>query len=385
MLLIGGGAIGTAIARSASLKGLECFLLEKNRECGMETSSRSSEVIHSGIYYKPGSLKAKLCVKGQQLMVSYLKERKLPHEMCGKLLVACSEADASKLAFYLNNGKLNGLTQLELWGREKVSSIEPSLQVHSAVWSPYTGIFSSHDLLQSLLADIACSPSTLITNCSFLGAKKVWYEGKEMFQINTTQGELLSDWLINAAGLHAQHVARSIADVPHSSIPPSYFAKGNYFKLVNNRNAFRHLIYPLPEEGGLGVHATLDLSGSIRFGPDVEWIKSVTVGKDEYLHPLDSAPQLDYSVSSLNLERFVSEIAKYWPNVLNHRLEPDYSGIRPKIQGPGSGSFADFVIQDETVHGVKNLIQLFGMESPGWTASLAVGEYVSNRLVQYSY
>lgn len=362
VIVIGAGAIGSAITRALSLRGVQCLLLEQHKQCGMETSSRSSEVLHAGLYYGMDTLKTKLCIEGREKLSKYMIERSIPHNPCSKLIVATQDADLVKLHQLHDNGLRNGLSRLELWDSHRVAMEEASIIAKQALYSPYTAVFSTHSVLQNYLLDIEQAGSMVVTNCSFISAK-AQARAEDGFVVETSQGPIQSTWLINTAGLWAHAVARCIIPLP-KAIPDAYYGKGSYFKLAGSTQPFQRLIYPLPQIGGLGVHATLDLQGGVRFGPDVEWVTG----------PVD---QLDFKVSA-DKDAYVRSIEQFWPAICDHDLVPDYAGIRPKI----SKEFADFLIQDEAAHGVQRLIQLFGMESPGWTASMAVGDLVADKVVK---
>lgn len=360
-VVIGAGVVGLAIARALALRGRETLILEAQSAIGTSTSSRNSEVIHAGIYYSPGSAKARLCVAGKRLLYQYCATRAVPFLRCGKLIVASDEQQVSALESIEETARGNGVTDLEWRTAPEANALEPALQCVTALFSPSTGIIDSHAFMLAMQADLE-SASGAIAFCSPLRRGAV---GKHRILLEAGSDEvteLAAAVVINSAGLQAQEVASRIEGLPKDTIPSAYFAKGNYYAL-QARAPFRHLIYPVPEPGGLGVHLTLDLAGRARFGPDVEWVK-----------------QLDYSVDPARAERFYNAIRRYWPALPDGSLHPDYAGIRPKLQGPGSAT-ADFLIQGPEAHGVRGLVNLYGIESPGLTAALAIGEHVAN-LVQ---
>lgn len=384
VLVVGGGAIGLAIAHRLALTTSSCLLIEKNKACGLEISSRSSEVLHAGLYYPKDSLKTQLCISGRHMLVQYMRERGIDHQLCGKLVVSTRPADDHKLYSLLSNGHRNGLTQLEVWGAEQVRRVEPLVSASSALFSPYSGIFDSSAVLSSLQLDFEASGGTLATECCFLGAQKI----PEGFIVATTHGEVQCDQLVNAGGLFAQDVARKVSSLPSICVPPLYLAKGRYFKLRQSRGLLNHLVYPLPEPGGLGVHATLDLQGYVRFGPDVTFLasRSLTDNPDPHRFVSLEEADLSYEVEEDARHLFLQAASSYLPCLAQREADllPDYAGIRPKLHGPAAaGSFADFCVQGTRDHGVRGLVCLYGVESPGWTASLSLAEHVCALLAAY--
>jgi L-2-hydroxyglutarate oxidase LhgO len=364
-LVIGAGVVGLAVARALALAGQEVIILEAADAFGTETSARNSEVIHAGIYYPQGSLKARHCVAGRRALYRFCDEHGVTARRCGKLIVATDEAEAATLTRIAAGAQANGLTgpddALRPLTADEAHALEPEIACTAALFSPSTGIVDSHGFMLALLGD-AEARGAMIAVHSRLEAASITSDGLHL-QIATEDGgmELLARRMVNSAGLSAPGVARRIAGLTEASVPQPYLAKGNYFGL-STRPPFRHLIYPVPVPGGLGTHATIDLGGRVRFGPDVEWVE-----------------ELDYRVDPARAESFYAAIRRYWPALPDGALQPDYSGIRPKITPPGAAA-ADFVIQGPEAHGVAGLVNLFGIESPGLTSSLSIADEVVDRL-----
>ena len=359
--VIGAGVVGLAVARALALAGREVVILEAEGLIGSGVSSRNSEVIHAGIYYPAGSLKARLCVRGRELMYAYCAERHVPHRRCGKMVVATRDEDLPRLQSITRHAAANGVTLTPL-SRTQAQALEPALEARAALLSPDSGIVDSHALMTALLAD-AEQAGALLALKSPLSAARRDGEGWVLRSDGETGTELRADWIINCAGLGAQGVARRLQGFPQEAIPPRYLAKGHYFSLAT-RAPFSRLIYPTPVDGGLGVHLTLDLGGQARFGPDVQWLPGL---------PEDAA--LDYAVDASRAEAFEADIRRYWPGLPEGSLQPAYTGIRPKLSGPGEAA-ADFRIDGPRHHGTPGVVQLFGIESPGLTASMAIAEIV---------
>ncbi|MGO4728532.1 MULTISPECIES: NAD(P)/FAD-dependent oxidoreductase [unclassified Inquilinus] len=364
-VVVGAGVVGLAVARALALAGQEVIILEAADAFGTETSARNSEVIHAGIYYPAGSLKARHCVAGRRALYRFCADHGVTAQRCGKLIVATDEAEAATLARIAAGAQANGLTgeddALRPLTADEAHALEPEIACTAALFSPSTGIVDSHGFMLALLGD-AEAQGAMIAYLSRLESAVATPEGLHL-EIATEEGgmELLARRVVNAAGLSAPAVARRIAGVPQAAVPQPYLAKGNYFAL-SGRPPFRHLIYPVPVPGGLGTHATIDLGGRVRFGPDVEWVDS-----------------LDYRVDPARADSFYAAIRRYWPALPDGALLPDYSGIRPKITPPGATA-ADFVIQGPEGHGVAGLVNLFGIESPGLTSSLSIADEVVARL-----
>lgn len=358
-VVIGAGVVGLAVARALALQGREVMVLEAADAIGTGTSSRNSEVIHAGIYYPQGSLKARLCVEGKELLYTYCAERGIGHSRCGKLIVATSDAQVAQLQGIIAKAAANGVHDLALLTREEARALEPQLVCVAAVHSPSTGIVDSHGLMLALQGDLENAGGLVVLNSPL--ARAEWSQGA-IILIAEDGTELQAKTVVNAAGLHAQSLARRFAGLADNHVPPSHYAKGNYFTL-SGRSPFSRLIYPVPEAAGLGVHLTIDLGGQAKFGPDVQWV---------------SAPD-DLVVDPARGEAFYAEVRKYWPALQDGALIPGYAGIRPKIQAPDEPT-KDFLIQGPDVHGVPGLVNLFGIESPGLTSSLAIGNYVGRLL-----
>lgn len=359
-VVIGGGVIGVAVARQLAMKGHEVWLLEATRELGGETSSRNSEVIHAGIYYPKGSLKAKFCVDGRRKLYDYCKQRKIPHKQCGKLIVATNRIEVLELDNILAKGKANGVEGLQFIDGQRLKELEPELTALAAISSPVTGIIDSHQLIRQLMSDAEQFGAQFVFNSPVVSGE-IKDRGIELLVDQEQPFRLTAKHVVNSAGLDAIDLLLSINKFPAEHIPSFYMAKGNYFSLPS-RAPFKHLIYPVPVAGGLGVHLTLDLAGQARFGPDVEWVT------EKY-----------YPVDELRKNEFETAIQQYWPNIPKGALQPAYAGIRPKLAGPNEG-FGDFMIQDVSVHGVPGLVNLLGIESPGLTSCLSIAEYVSVRI-----
>ena len=355
-IVAGAGVVGLAIGRSLALAGREVLILEKAEAFGTETSARNSEVIHAGIYYPRDSLMARFCVAGRKALYTYLEERGLPHRRCGKLIVATDAAELEKLAGIRERAAANGVDDLHLLGALQARTLEPALACSGALLSPSTGIIDSHAYMLSLLGDAEAQGATLVCNTPVTGGA-ITSAGIEITTGGAEAITLRCRAFINAAGLGAPELARTIAGMPADHIPGTWWAKGNYFTL-SGRSPFTRLIYPVPVPGGLGTHLTLDLAGQARFGPDVEWIDSI-----------------DYRVDPRRGDGFYAAIRRYWPDLPEDSLQPAYAGVRPKIVPPGAPG-QDFRIEGPRDHGVPGLVNLFGIESPGLTASLAIADHV---------
>ena len=359
--VIGAGVVGLATARALALAGHEVVILEAEDAIGTHTSSRNSEVIHAGIYYPKDSLKARACVAGRQRLYEYCATHGVPHRRCGKLIVATNDAQVSELKGIQNKARENGVDDVVEIPATQAMRMEPALYCVAALHSPSTGIIDSHALMLAYLGDAEAAGSMLALK-SPLERVAILQGGFEL-QVGGSEGtRIKAQLLVNSAGLRAPSVARLIEGFPPEKIPPELYAKGNYYSLTGPP-PFSRLIYPVPEPGGLGVHVTLDLAGQARFGPDVEWVNNI-----------------NYEVDPRRAERFYAAIRRYWPTLPNDALSPGYAGIRPKISGPHETA-ADFSIQGPAEHGVAGLVNLFGIESPGLTASLALADDVV-RLLQ---
>ena len=357
-MVVGAGVVGLAIARELALAGREVIVLEAEDAIGTHTSSRNSEVIHAGIYYPRGSLKARTCVEGRHLLYEYCASHGVPHRRCGKLIVATKENQLAELAALREKAHANGVTDVDWIAKEEVARLEPELFCMGALHSPSTGIIDSHALMLAYLGDAEAAGAMLALRSPLENAL---VNGQD-FELRVTGAEPIAcGTLVNCAGLRAPSVARRIEGYPAALAPRELYAKGNYYSLTR-RSPFSRLIYPVPEPGGLGVHVTLDLGGQARFGPDVEWVE-----------------RINYDVDPRRAERFYAAIRRYWPGLPDGALAPGYAGIRPKTAGPGEPA-PDFEIQGPRRHGVPGLVQLYGIESPGLTASLALARRVREEL-----
>lgn len=355
-VVIGAGVIGLAVARALAREGREVLLIESEGAIGSGISSRNSEVIHAGIYYAPGGLMARLCVAGRARLYSYCQERGIAHRRCGKMIVATDADEAARLAAIKERARANGVADLELLSGTEARAIEPALNAIAALLSPSTGILDSHGYMRALWADAENAGAVLALRSPFLRASLE----PDGFAIDVGGAEpmrLGCRLLVNAAGLGAIAAARAVTGLPEGTVPRPYYAKGNYFACLA-RQPFSRLIYPVPVPGGLGVHLTLDLAGQARFGPDVEWIETP-----------------DYAVDPRRAERFYPAIRRYWPDLPDGALAPAFAGVRPKIVPPETAT-QDFSILGPRDHGVAGLVNLFGIESPGLTASLAIADHV---------
>ena len=359
-VVVGAGVVGLACARALARRGIETVILETHDAIGLETSSRNSEVIHAGLYYPPGSLKAQLCVEGNRLLYAFCEQHRVAHRRCGKLIVATSAAQAEKLAALKSQSAQNGVEDLRPLTAAEARALEPQLSASAALLSPSTGIVDSHGLMLALQGEAEAHGAALALKSPLLRAEARG-DGFVLEVGGAEPMRLECDILINSAGLHAAKLAATIAGLDARHVPKQYFARGNYFALAG-RAPFSRLVYPLPEPGGLGVHLTLDLGGQARFGPDVEWVDA-----------------LDCTVDPRRADAFYAEVRQYWPGLADGALQPAYAGIRPKLAGPNDPA-ADFLVQSEAAHGVPGLVNLFGIESPGLTACLALAERVCKGL-----
>ena len=355
-VVIGAGAVGLAVARALTLAGREVVVLESESAIGTQMSSRNSEVIHAGIYYAKGSLKARLCLAGRDMLYRYCAEAGIAHQRCGKLIVATTAAEQPELARVAAAAAANGVDDLRRLGATELREMEPAIRGTAALLSPSTGIIDSHALMLACQGD-AESRGAMVAFNSPLEAGRITEDRIEVEVGGAAPMRLVCRSLVNSAGLGAPAAAGSLSGFPAEYVPRQWLARGNYFTLAAPAPS-RRLIYPVPEPGGLGVHLGLDLAGRARFGPDVEWIEAV-----------------DYRVDPGRRERFAEAIRKYWPDLPVDALEPGYAGIRPKLVPPGAPP-QDFVVQGPGTHGIPGLVNLFGIESPGLTASPAIAEMV---------
>lgn len=358
-IVVGAGVVGLAVARALAIRGRDVLLLDEANEIGTGISSRSSEVIHAGIYYTPGSLKASLCVEGKARLYAYCAQHDIGHARCGKLIVAADESERAELERICTNAAANDVTDLVLLSQREALAIEPAIACRDAMLSPSTGIVDSHGLMLAYLGDMEDAGGMFARNCRV--ERIAVAEPGFAVQVAGERDALYCRELINAAGLGAIALAHNLDGLPVETIPQAYFAQGRYFRCAA-KVPFTHLIYPLPQPGGLGIHLTLDLDGKARFGPDVHWIE-----------------QLDYGVDPALAPAFETSIKQYWPGLPSGSLRPDYAGVRPKLAGPGMAA-ADFKISDTTDHGLLGYVGLYGLESPGLTASLAIADAVLDAL-----
>lgn len=358
-VVAGAGVVGLAIARALALKGREVIVLEATKLVGSETSSRNSEVIHAGIYYQPEWLKARFCLAGKAQLYAYLRERDLPHRQCGKILVA-SETQTGRLGAIITNAEQSGCMDLALLSKDDVAALEPGVDAAAGILSPSTGILDVHSFMLSLQGDLEDHGGVIAFESP--AERVIFDDGKIEIAVGGQDPiNLSANAFINSAGLGAIGLANNYENFSKSLVPPQYFAKGNYFSLVGG-HPFSHLIYPVPEAAGLGIHLTLDMAGQARFGPDVEWVEGI-----------------DYKVDPDRAAPFYQAIRSYWPALGDNMLQPSYAGIRPKIQARGEAA-CDFMIQGPRDHTIPGLVNLFGIESPGLTSSLAIGDYVTDLL-----
>ncbi|HLY47243.1 MAG TPA: NAD(P)/FAD-dependent oxidoreductase [Stellaceae bacterium] len=359
-VVIGAGVVGLAAARALALAGHEVVVLERAYGIGFETSSRNSEVIHGGLYYPQGSLKATTCVAGRERLYPYCQEHGVPHAQLGKLIVATCEEEIPGVEKIAAAARANGVDNLEWLSASEAQRLEPELNCVAAVISPSTGIIDSHALMLAYQGEAEANGAAVAFLSPVLSGR-VRHDGFELAVGGDEPTTIRCHMLVNAAGLHAPALARAIEGVPLDTIPPAYFCRGVYFTL-SGKTPFRRLIYPVPVPGGLGVHITLDLAGQARFGPDVEWIEGV-----------------DYAVDPRRGDAFYAAVRRYWPGLKDGALMPGYAGIRPKISGPNEAA-ADFLVQGPEEHGIPGLVNLYGIESPGLTASLPLADTVLQRL-----
>ena len=359
VIVIGGGVIGLSIARELSLSGKETIVLEKNERAGDVTSSRNSGVIHAGIYYPENFLKTKLCIEGNKLIYKYAKEKKINHKKYGKFIISANKRDLLNLESILTQGKKNNV-EISRVDNEKVLENNPGLTFCQALYSPNSGVIDVPEYVTALEGDIQHFGGLISLRTSFLSAKKI----KNKFVVSCLAEEefsIESKYLINCSGLSNENTLKNINDFPRDKIYKNYYAKGHYFK-YSGKSPFANLIYPVSGQHSLGIHVGFDLAGGVRFGPDVEFVN-----------------EIDYSFNESLKDKFIDSISQYWPDVDSEKLHPDYTGIRPKITRPNE-LMRDFSIQTEYDHGINNLINLQGIESPGLTSSLAIGKFVMNLL-----
>ena len=381
MVVIGAGVVGLAVARALALAGREVIVIEKETAIGQGVSSRNSEVIHAGLQYTPGSLKARLSVRGKEMLYAYCPTRGVDTRNCGKLVVATDESQHAALRDMQRKATANGALT-EYLSAAQAMQLEPQLHCTAALLSPTTGIIDSHRLMLALQGDLENAGGVVAMGTKVLSAHlslektaashiitaQAATKNIANGAIKLTEMELSANIVINAASLHACALARRMQGLGAQHIPREYFAKGSYFSLAG-KSPFSRLVYPAPQDAWLGVHLTLDLGDQAKFGPDMQWLD---VQNPDYI---------DYSVDPARADSFYAAVRSYWPALQDGALQPSYSGVRPKIYGP-SQKAPDFCIQGPQVHGIAGLVNLFGIESPGLTSSMAIGEYISDMLLK---
>ena len=364
-VVIGAGVIGLAVAREMALQGRETILLERESAFGTISSARNSEVIHAGIYYPKDSLKAKLCVQGNRLLYEYCRSHQVATQPYGKLIVASDDTQLNDLQAILYKAQNNQVPDIKMISGDEAKALEPQLHCSAAILSSSTGIVDSHGYMLSLLGGFEDAGGMLAYQSPLISARPVGSNAEQGFilEIGGVDGmQIQTRLLINCAGMSAPAIAKKIEGLASEQIPKAYFAKGNYFSLTG-KSPFSHLIYPIPEPGGLGVHLTLDMGGQAKFGPDVEWLD------------IESEEQIDYSVNASRGDDFYEAVRRYWPGLKHGSLQPDYSGVRAKIVPPNMPA-GDFCFNGPQDHGLQGLFNLYGFESPGLTSSLAIAKHL---------
>ena len=368
-VVIGAGVVGLAVAREMALQGRETILLERESAFGTISSARNSEVIHAGIYYPKDTLKAKLCVEGNRMLYEYCRTHHVATQHYGKLIVASDESQLNDLQAILYKAQQNEVPEIKMITGDQAKAMEPELNCAAAVLSASTGIVDSHGFMLSLLGGFEDAGGMIAYQSPLISAKPIGENAKDGFELEIGGADgmkIQTKLLINCAGMSAPAIARKIEGLAQQQIPKAYFAKGNYFSL-SGKSPFKHLIYPIPEPGGLGVHLTLDMGGQAKFGPDVEWLE------------IDEESQIDYTVNPKRGEGFYEAVRSYWPGLKDSALQPDYSGVRAKIVPPNSPA-GDFCFNTPKDHGLEGLFNLYGFESPGLTSSLAIAKYLEGQI-----
>ena len=367
-VVIGAGVVGLALAREMALQGRETILLEREGSFGTISSARNSEVIHAGIYYPKDSLKAKLCVAGNRLLYEYCRTHQVGTQPYGKLIVA-DESQMNDLQAILYKAQNNGVPGIKMISGEEAKILEPKLRCSAAILSESTGIVDSHAFMLSLLGGFEDAGGMIAYHSPLMSAKPIGQGAEGGFELDIGGADgmkIKTKILINCAGMSAPAVAHKIEGLHQEQIPKAYFAKGNYFSL-SGKSPFTHLIYPIPEPGGLGVHLTLDMAGQAKFGPDVEWLE------------IENEEQIDYTVNPKRGEGFYEAVRRYWPELKDNSLQPDYSGVRAKIVPPNTPA-GDFCFNAPQDHGLQGLYNLYGFESPGLTSSIAIAQYLEGKI-----
>ena len=374
-VVVGAGVVGLAIGRALAQSGLDTLVIESQPRHGMGTSSRNSGVIHAGLYYPPGSNKASWCVEGRELHYAICQSHQVAHRQLGKLIVGQDEDEAA-LQTIASRAKDSGVENLRWLSQQELKAMEPEVRARHALFSPSTGIVDVHELMLALEGEIEKAGGNVVTQSCFLAATPMGANACQGWQLDIKVGQqeshrLSCSLLINAAGLDADAVANRIEGLDADHVPQVHFAKGNYASLTGG-HPFKHLVYPAPVPGGLGTHLTLNVAGEAQFGPDVEWLGPA----DPSRPPGSTHPALNYAVNTEQLAGFAASVQRWWPSLKAERLQPGYSGIRPKLTQNAKEPAADFVLQGPAQHKLVGLINLFGIESPGLTACLAIGEAV---------
>jgi len=367
-VVIGAGVVGLAIAREMALQGHETILLEREGSFGTIASARNSEVIHAGIYYPKDSLKAKLCVEGNRLLYEYCRSHQVATNQYGKLIVA-DESQLNDLQAILYKAQNNGVPEIKMISGEEAKQLEPNLKCTAAILSSSTGIVDSHGYMLSILGGFEDAGGMIAYHSPLISAKPIGSRAQGGFELSIGGPDgmnIQTKYLINCAGMSAPAIAQQIEGLDKDQIPKAYFAKGNYFSL-SGKSPFTHLIYPIPEPGGLGVHLTLDMGGQAKFGPDVEWLD------------ITSEEQIDYTVNPKRSEGFYEAVRRYWPELKDNSLQPDYSGVRAKIVPPNKPA-GDFCFNTPQDHGLEGLYNLYGFESPGLTSSLSIAKHLQGKI-----
>jgi L-2-hydroxyglutarate oxidase LhgO len=357
-VVVGAGVVGLAVARALALAGREVLLLEAEPQPGTITSARNSGVIHAGLYYAPGSFKARFCVAGNRALYRYCNDRGIEHRNCGKLIVANGDEEEQVLLRLLQYADANDVDGVRLISGSEAQKLEPEVRSSAALLCPTSGILDQHPYMLALEGDFQNAGGILVCDCRVESVSRLG-DGFLVKTAGAAATEIEARFVVNSAGLGAVDLLQRIEGYPAARIPTMHLGRGNYFT-VAERSPFKHLIYPVPHAAGLGIHATLDLGRRVRFGPDVEWIDGI-----------------DYSVNAARAPLFYEAIRRYWPRLADGALMPDYTGIRPKLHGPGEPQ-PDFRIESAADHGIPGLVNLLGIESPGLTSSLPIGDYVAS-------
>ena len=354
-IVIGAGVVGLAVARALQLSGREVYVLESSARIGQGISARSSEVIHSGLYYPNNTLKSMLCVEGRELLYQYCERRQVPINRLGKILVATNDSERAAIEQLKLSAEGNGVNDLQLLSQQELKRLEPEIKGLAGLLSPQTGVVDSAVLIGSLAADLENAGGRVVANSPVIGGE--YTDGGLCLRVGQEPARLIATTVINAAGLHSTTVARSIEGIATKAVPTQKYAVGHYYYL-QGALPFKRLVYPLPTDGGLGIHFTIDSHGKAKFGPDIRWTSTI-----------------DYAFDDSHRDFFIESIARYYPKIRERQLLPGYTGIRPKIES-AEGLIKDFLIQEESDHKIPGLINLFGIESPGLTAALAIGEHL---------